>query len=82
MHILCAAAADGPSSYCPPRRYKSNFPYRCFMGYGGVEVSNDHNRSGTEGLTCTTIPSYHNVFVKFLDVQERQVLPYRTPTVL
>ena len=52
------------------------------MGYGRIEVSNDSNYSGTEGLTCTTIPSYHNMFVKLLDVQERQLRPHRTPTVL
>ena len=52
------------------------------MGYGRIEVSNDNNYSGTEGLTCTTIPSYHNMFVKLLDVQERLVLPHRALTVL
>ena len=52
------------------------------MGYGRIEVSNDSNYSGTEGLTCTTIPSYHNVFVKLLDVQEHHIQPHRSPTVL
>ena len=58
MHILFVAAADGPSSSCPPHQYQLEFVSRWFMGYDRIEVSNGSNYTNTERLIYTAVTNY------------------------